>query len=198
VLGWIDRRDENSSEQRLIQRAQRGDRTAFTRLVEMHEDRVYRLASRVVGEQDAGDVAQRTFLRCWQALPSFRQDSAFGTWLYRIASNLCLDHLRQAGRFRTVPLEDDALIVDTSEAAGPADQAERRERAEALQWALDELPSEYRLILALRISEGLSYGEIAAQLGLSPTTVGTRLFRARERLRRLLAERLGEGSNDLR
>jgi RNA polymerase sigma-70 factor (ECF subfamily) len=187
----MDRRGEKDSEQRLIERAQRGDGTAFTRLVELHQDQVYRLACRMVGEQDASDIAQQAFLRAWQALPSFRRDSAFGTWVYRIAANLSLDHLRKVGRFRALPLdENDAL--DEGLENGPAEQAERREESEAVQWALDQLPSEYRLVLALRISEGLSYDEIALQTGLSPKTVGTRLFRAREKLRRLVTERLGE------
>ena len=145
----------------------------------------------MVGEQDASDVAQQAFLRAWQSLPSFRRDSAFGTWVYRIAANLSLDHLRKVGRFRPLPLDEDNTLSEGVE-NGPAEQVERREESEALQWALDELPSEYRLVLALRISEGLSYDEIAAQTGLSAKTVGTRLFRARERLRRLVAERLGE------
>ncbi len=175
----------------LVRRARAGDTEAFGDLVRRHQDVIYRLAVRMVGPDSAEDVAQGAFLKAWTGLERFRGGAAFGTWLYRIAANLCLDHLRSAARFRPLPL-DDALAVpdgyDLAEAV--VADAERADQRAALAEALAALPPEDRLILALRAGEELSYEAIGAALDLAPGTVGTRLHRARARLHRLLTERL--------
>jgi hypothetical protein len=92
-------------EHKLARRAQQGDTESFTSLVRRHQDRIYRLAPRIVGHDAADDVAQQAFLRGWQGPGQFHGDWSFGTWLYRLAMNCSLDHLRHAPRFQPVPLE---------------------------------------------------------------------------------------------
>lgn len=183
----------------LVRRCRRGDRAAFGELVTLHQDRVYRLAMGMVGPDAAEDVAQRAFIKAWQGIDRFDGRSAFGTWLHRIAVNLCLDELRRTARFRPLPLDD---TVPAAGEPDPAEElAERDElagRREALAWALEQMPTEDRLILHLRTVDERSYEEIARMLDLNSRTVGTRLFRARVRLRALIAARMKEPARDVR
>jgi RNA polymerase sigma-70 factor (ECF subfamily) len=176
----------------LVRRARRGDAAAFAGLVRLHQDRVYRLALRMVGPDAAEDVAQQAFVRAWQAVNRFDARAAFGTWLYRIAINACLDELRRAARERPVPLDDVAPTLvggdDVAETVADEDTWDRRRAA--LAWALERLPDDDRLILHLRTGEDRSYEEIGAVLGLNIRTVGTRLYRARARLHALVMQRL--------
>jgi RNA polymerase sigma-70 factor, ECF subfamily len=184
-----------TSDRELVHRAQQGDIGAFSALARKHQDAVYRLAVRMVGSDAAEDVAQAAFLKAWQEIGRFAGTAAFGTWLYRIATNLCLDHLRKTARFRPAPLED--LASTTSDECDVAEMdvvaAEQEERQAVLSRALAALPSEDRLLLALRVGEQLSYDEIAGLLELNPSTVGTRLYRVRARLHRLAQQYLTEG-----
>jgi len=199
VRGWTARLGRGADEKTLVGRARRGDADAFGTLVRGHQDAIYRLCARLVGPDDAEDVAQRAFLKAWQGLSGYQGNAAFGTWLYRIATNLCLDDLRQAGRFRPRPIEDaDSVAADDDVAEAVESAQETAARREALGWALDQLPSEEKLLLSMRVGEGMPYAEIAEALGLNPRTVGTRLFRARARLRDLVRRRLGEGDDGLR
>jgi RNA polymerase sigma-70 factor (ECF subfamily) len=133
-------------------------------------------------------------------LDQFTGGSSFGTWLYRIAMNCCLDQLRASHRFQPRPLaEADAWLaseVDVAEVI--VESLDQSDRHGALVWALERLPSDDRLLLHLRLGEGLPYERIAELLGVKPATVGTRLFRARARLHGLIAERIQEGAHDLR
>ncbi len=185
-------------ESALVGRAQQGDVDAFSALVRMHQDAIYRLTSRMVGVDAAEDIAQSAFLRAWQEIDHFAGEAAFGTWLYRIATNLCLDHLRKTARVRLLPLEDRAAAVpdDDDVAEMVVGAAEREERRLALNRALAELPSEDRLLLAMRVGDRLSYAEIADLLSLNPSTVGTRLYRARTRLHRLVSRYLTQDVED--
>ncbi len=185
--------DEASEEDEgdLVERARAGDREAFADLVRLHQDRVYRLALRMVGVDAAEDVAQQTFLHAWQAISRFEQRSAFGTWLYRAAINACTDVLRRQGRFRPLPLEDVEHALPSAEpdvAEEVHQRMEDQERRQALAWALDRLPTDDRVLLYLRLGEVLSYEALADVLGLNVRTVGTRLFRARSRLRTLVSQ----------
>jgi RNA polymerase sigma-70 factor (ECF subfamily) len=143
-------------------------------------------------------VAQQAFVKAWQALDRFDERSTFGTWLYRIAINACLDELRRMSRERPVPLDDVAWTLagddDVAEMVAEEDALDRRRAA--LAWALERLPSEDRLILHLRTGEERSYEEIGALLGLNIRTVGTRLYRARARLHALVMGRLAGGDED--
>ena len=177
------------TEQVLIQRAQRGDQDAFAALVTEHERFVYHLALRVLkNEEEALDLAQETFVRAWTALPNFRGQSQFRTWLYRIVTNLCynrLPHLRRSLN----ELGDDVIseIPETARASdNPARASEDRELRAYLHKAIDDLDENYRLLITLRYQSELSYEEIASTLNLPLGTVKTGLFRAKEQLRRAL------------
>lgn len=180
--------DERAEERVLVRRARGGDTAAFGELARRHQDAIYRLAARMVGPDAAEDVAQAAFLRAWVGLERFAGEAAFGTWLYRIATNLCLDQVRRAARFRPLPPDEAATILadDGDPAETVVAAAEGEERRAALARALDALPHEDRLLLALRAGEGLSYEAIGEILALNPRTVGTRLYRARARLGRLM------------
>lgn len=195
VRRWPVRRTRPSvedvawDERELVLRAQQDDIDAFSTLVRKHQDGIYRLTTRMVGVDAAEDLAQGAFLKAWQQIGSFAGEAAFGTWVYRIAANLCLDHLRKTARVRHLPLENLAETLpdgdDVSEiVVGAAEQEERRL---ALNRALAELPGEDRLLLAMRVGDELSYAEIADLLAINPSTVGTRLYRARARLHRLVS-----------
>lgn len=190
--------DAEGGERALIARARRGDADAFGLLVQRHQDAIYRLAWRTVGPEAAEDVAQGAFLRAWSALPGFTGQAAFGTWLYRIALNGCYDHLRRQARHSLVPLDEEALAIpdaqDVAEAVVAA--AEDADRRAAVAAALAQLSGEERALLALRVGEGWSYERIGAELGLKLNTVGTRLFRARAKLHRLVSQHLRQGEGD--
>jgi RNA polymerase sigma-70 factor (ECF subfamily) len=176
-------------EQRLIQRAQKGDQEAFAALVREHQRYVYNLALRVLkNEEEALDLAQETFVRAWTALPNFRGQSRFRTWLYRIATNLCYNRL--PGLRRSLNELGDDVIVALPETRvpfdNPAADVELRELRTYLHRAIDRLDENYRLLISLRYQDELSYEEIATLLHLPLGTVKTGLFRAREQLRRVL------------
>jgi RNA polymerase sigma-70 factor (ECF subfamily) len=176
-------------EQQLIQRAQKGDQEAFGALVSEHQRYVYNLALRVLrNEEEALDLAQETFVRAWTALPNFRGQSQFRTWLYRIATNLCYNRLPNLRRSLN-NLGDEVLseIPETDITFdNPARGFESRELRAYLHKAIDELDENYRLLISLRYQNELSYEEIASLLNLPLGTVKTGLFRAKEQLRRAL------------
>jgi RNA polymerase sigma-70 factor (ECF subfamily) len=176
-------------EQELIQRARQGDQEAFAALVSAHQRYVYNLALRVLkNEEESLDLAQETFVRAWTALPNFRGQSQFRTWLYRIVTNLCYNRLPGLRRSLT-DLGDDA-IAELPETAlafdNPARGFESRELRAYLHRAMEELDESYRLLISLRYQNELSYEEIAGTLNLPLGTVKTGLFRAKEQLRRAL------------
>jgi len=176
-------------EQILIQRAQTGDHNAYAALVSEHQRYVYNLAFRVLkNEEEALDLAQETFLRAWTALPNFRGQSQFRTWLYRIVTNLCYNRLPNLRRSLN-ELGDDVIaeIPDTEiHFDNPAHSLESRELRTYLHQAIDRLDENYRLLISLRYQSELSYEEIATMLNLPLGTVKTGLFRAKEQLRRAL------------
>jgi RNA polymerase sigma-70 factor (ECF subfamily) len=153
---------------------------AFAELVRRYQDRVYALAYRFLrNHSDAEDVAQETFLRAFRALGSFETGRRFAPWLFRIATNLCLDMLR--ARRPIASLEDDPVPPASLERVEAT--VDVRERWRALQAALETLPEGLRVVFLLRHESDLSYQEIAQVLGIPVNTVRTRLFRARELLR---------------
>jgi len=177
------------TEQALIQRAQKGDQEAFAVLVTEHQRYVFNLAVRVLkNEEEALDVAQETFVRAWTALPNFRGQSQFRTWLYRIVTNLCYNRLPNLRR--TLNELGDDVIADVPETDlafdNPAQGLESRELRSHLHQAIDHLDENYRLLISLRYQNELSYEEMATMLNLPLGTVKTGLFRAKEQLRRAL------------
>ena len=179
----------------LVQRVQSGELDAFEDLVRAHEKTVYNLALRMTGNpQDAEDMAQEAFLKAYRSLPDFRGESKFSVWLYRIVSNVCLDHLRKQSRRPASSLtrededgEEQQLEVP-DESQSPERLLEQKLPREAVQRGLAELPEEQRQILLLREIRGMSYEEIAETLGLEAGTVKSRIFRARKKLSAFLLQ----------
>ena len=170
-----------------MRRAQRGDTEAFAALVAEHERFVYNLALRALGDQaEAEDVSQEAFVRAWQALPNFRGQAQFRTWLYRIVTNLCYNRLPRLRRDLTALGDEAAEAVPDETLADPAGELEDEERRAFLHRQIEALPESYRLLVTLRFQQELSYDEIASVLSLPLGTVKTGLFRARARLRAAL------------
>lgn len=172
-------------EKDLICRAARGDAEAFRQLVEAYQTPAYRLAARMCGPDSAEDVTQEAFLAAWRALPEFRGDCRFSTWLYRLVSNAAIDCLRREKKHRDTGDVDDLELPD----GGPSlqEQAERSDTRDAVRRALDRLSPEHRQVLLLRFMQELDYGEIACALDVSEGTVKSRINRAKSKLREVLA-----------
>lgn len=176
------------NEQTWLEAARRGDQDAFGELVRLYEKRVLALTSRMCrNPDDAAEAAQEAFLAAWQGLPNFRGDSRFSTWLYRLASNACVDLLRREGRRRADSLDEAALDLP-SPSPSPQESAERRELREQVEDGLRRLPPDYRAVLVLRELHQLRYDEIAQALALDVGTVKSRISRGRKRLREILLQ----------
>ena len=172
-------------EKDLIYRAARGDAEAFRQLVEAYQTPAYRLAARMCGPDSAEDVTQEAFLAAWRALPEFRGDCRFSTWLYRLVSNAAIDCLRREKKHRDTGDVDDLELPDGG--PSPQEQAERSDTRDAVRRALDRLSPEHRQVLLLRFMQELDYGEIARALNVSEGTVKSRINRAKSKLREVLA-----------
>jgi len=178
-------------EQEWVAAARRGDQGAFEKLVRLYEKRVLALTRRMCkNPEDAAEAAQEAFLAAWQGLKSFRGESSFSTWLYRLASNACVDLLRREGRRQAaVSLDDGDMNLDIPALIpSPQEEAERRELGEQIEAGLRALPPEYRSVLVLREVHQLRYEEIAGALGMDLGTVKSRISRGRKRLRAFLLE----------
>ena len=178
---------------RLVARSLAGDPEAFEDLVRLYYDRVRALVHHHLHrEDDLDDALQEIFLRAYQALPSFRKRSNFYTWLFRIASNYCVDRLRKR-RLELVSL-DDPETRDSVEARlrehrdNPEESYSRSERVKLVRIALGRLDPLFNSILILREIEGLSYEEIVETLGINIGTVKSRLARARAELKKVLED----------
>ncbi len=172
-------------EKDLICRAARGDAETFRQLVEAYQTPAYRLAARMCGPDSAEDVTQEAFLAAWRALPEFRGDCRFSTWLYRLVSNAAIDCLRREKKHRDTGDVDDLELPDGG--PSPQEQAERSDTRDAVRRALDRLSPEHRQVLLLRFMQELDYGEIARALNVSEGTVKSRINRAKSKLREVLA-----------
>ena len=182
-------------ERELVQQAKAGDRAAFAGLVSAYEGKIYNLALRYLGSQeDAMDASQEVFLRVFRFLPGFQEESGFSTWIYRIGVNVCKDMLHRRLKRAEQPLE----VPDEEDEGRPVDVPDLRydperimegvELRQALSDAILALPEQQREIIILRDIRGLSYEEIALALALEAGTVKSRLFRARENLRKKLLQ----------
>lgn len=190
------------SDETLAARAAAGDDHAFETIVERYHGRVFRLACRLTSDSDAADVLQETFLQVHRHLPSFRGESQFGTWLYRIATNAGLMHRRARARRPTESLESflprfDARGVHAEtpaalQVASRADELlDRQFLAEKARAALARLPDLYRDAFVLRDLEEMSTADVAHALGVEPATVRQRVHRARLMLRGYLSDLVG-------
>jgi RNA polymerase sigma factor (sigma-70 family) len=177
----------------LIKDALRGDQKAFKELVHRHQMSVYHIIFRIVRDREAtSDLVQETFMKAFSSLKSYRSEFKFSTWLYRIAANASIDHLRKK-RIRALSLdnpvqtEDGEVSIDVADMTHhPEEEMVRRERAVTIEDAIDSLPDKYRRVIIARHKEEKSYEEIAAELGVPVGTVKARIFRARELLKKKL------------
>ena len=182
------------SEKEIIERVLGGDANAFEELVLRYEGTVYNLALRMVSNrEDAADMTQETFIKAYNSLSSFRGDSKFSVWLYRICSNVCLDFLRSKSRRPQTSLvsldDDDDVQLDIPDpAAGPEEQLMKKLSMQSVSEGLERLPDKQRQILAMREIGGMSYAEIGQALSLEEGTVKSRIFRARKKLCAFLLE----------
>jgi RNA polymerase sigma-70 factor (ECF subfamily) len=174
-------RDE---ERKAIEACRRGEREAFDRLVLRYQRDVYRLCYRFVNDhEDANDVAQEVFLKAWHAIPRFRGESSFSTWLYRIAVNACLT-------FRALPRPATQQLADglADPVPGAEERLESDDEARRVRAAVARLPEKQRATLILKVYHELTHEEVAEVLGSSIGTVKANLFRAVDNLRRRVAE----------
>lgn len=180
-------------EQQWIAAARQGDQEAFAQLIHLYEKRVFALTLRMCkNPSDAEEAAQEAFFSAWQGIRFFREESSFSTWLYRLASNACVDLLRKEGRHRSAAgpsLNDEALDMDVADTApSPHTLAERAELRQQIEKGLSALPEEYRHVLILRELHQRSYDEISEILSLDLGTVKSRINRGRKRMRKILLE----------
>jgi len=175
-------------DQQLVERAQRGDKQAFGLLVSKYQRKLVRLLSRLIRDPaEVEDVAQEAFIKAYRALPSFRGDSAFYTWLYRIGINTAKNHLVSQGRRAPTTTEFDSEEAESFEDGEQLRDINTPERVllskqigETVNAAMEALPEELRTAIVLREIEGLSYEEIAGIMECPIGTVRSRIFRARE------------------
>lgn len=177
---------EQITDQELVEKAQQGDKKAFNLLVVRYQNRVAGLLTRYVSRDDIPDIVQESFIKAYRSLASFRGESAFYTWLYRIAVNTAKNHLTALGR--RPPKEDilaeDAESYDAGTQLREADTPEHlvlsNELKRVVFETIENLPEELKMAITLREIEGLSYEEIAEVMGCPVGTVRSRIFRARE------------------
>lgn len=180
---------ERNKESELVARAQNGDRAAFAALVRAHQDEVYTLARRLVGDPHlASDVAQEALIRAWRALPKFRGDSKLSTWLYRITVNTAWTHKKRVARHQASPIDDHTEMTAPEGPGDPEFAGETLELRRRLRRALDQLPDAQREVVVMKDLYGWSHAEIAESMGITVTAAKVRLHRARARLAKDLEE----------
>ncbi|MBW8861781.1 MAG: sigma-70 family RNA polymerase sigma factor [Acidobacteria bacterium] len=181
------------TDEELVARSIGGDSESFNELVLRWERPIYALAYRTIGrEEDARDVCQETFLRAFRALPGFRGQAKFSSWLYRIALNLCRDWIRRERRAPIVQPPEDVDVMELAAASEPSESIEdlvaRKDLSRAVERAMALLPDEQRTAIVLKEYHGLTFQEIAELLGCPLSTVKTRLYQGLTVLRRELAK----------
>lgn len=186
----------------LVQRARAGDQRAFKLLVERYQRKVYSVALGMVKDkEEARDVAQEAFVKVYKYLDHFKGDASFYTWLYRITVNICIDVLRKKGSKGDEHVEfDESVKLDTAEAGigalgsrlgtNPQKSVLRRELADRITSAMQDIPTAHRQILLLREVEGMSYEDLSRTLQIPKGTVMSRLFHARLKMQKILREYL--------
>ncbi|MCB5194876.1 RNA polymerase sigma factor RpoE [Deefgea salmonis] len=197
---------ERDLDHELVLRAQNGDQRAFELLVVKYQRRIVRLLSRMIRDQnEIEDVTQEAFIKAYRALPSFRGESAFYTWLYRIAINTAKNYLSTLGRRPILSAEYEDEDGDTVDAAAlvpdfhtPETELSNKQIVSTVNEAVDALPDELREAITLREMDGMSYDEIALAMDCPIGTVRSRIFRAREAIANRLRPLLGDVGKDKR
>lgn len=181
------------TDEELVTRSMGGDSDSFNQLILRWERPIYSLAYRVLGrEEDARDVCQETFLRAFRALPGFKGQAKFSSWLYRIALNLCRDWIRRQRRAPMIQIPEDADPVEMVGEQGPVESVEtlvaRRELSAVVEAAMAQLPEEQRTAIILKEYHGMTFQEIADLQGCPLSTVKTRLYQGLSVVRRSLEQ----------
>lgn len=182
-------------EKDLVRLSKEGDEEAFSALVKKYKTKVFSLAFSLTRNHEiADDLAQEAFIKAYFALPKFRLNSEFGTWLYRITVNHVKDYLRKKGRIRKMILENikEISFIQEDETVRKGKEHAEEQRRKLVHQAIHTLPEKHQIILSLRDIQGFSYGEIAKILKIFPGTVDSRLHRARKMLRKKLAPFLSQ------
>jgi RNA polymerase sigma-70 factor (ECF subfamily) len=187
------------TDEELVARSIEGDQDSFNQLIVRWERPIYGLAYRVIGrEEDARDVVQETFLRAFRALPGFKGQAKFSSWLYRIALNLCRDWIRRQKRTPVVAAPEGVDIIELAAEQGPVESIEtlvvRKQLSETVAEAMQHLPEEQRTAIILKEYHGLTFQEIADLQGCPLSTVKTRLYQGLSVLRRRLEQQGMTGS----
>lgn len=184
----------SQSEQLLLMRAKAGDVAAFEELTEAYQKKIFNLAYRMVGNyDDAGDMAQEALIRIFRSIGSFKEQSSFSTWVFRITTNVCLDEIRKRKNKKAFSLDEEIHTEDgemqrqiISDDPLPDEIAEREELRSIVNKAINSLPEEQKIIITLRDIQSLSYEEIANVLSCPVGTVKSRINRARQALKNIL------------
>lgn len=181
-------------EKLLLEKAKAGDVAAFEELIENYQKKIFNIAFRIVGNyDDANDLAQEVLIRIYKSIGSFKEQSSFSTWIYRITTNVCLDDIRKRKNRKVVSLDEEIHVDDgevkrqiISDDPLPEETVERAELRELVAKAIQSLSEEHRLVIVMRDLQGFSYEEIARILKCPEGTVKSRINRARLALRNVL------------
>ncbi len=197
----LERRDRQKKEDfATIKRAIQGDQKAYDQLMNRYQSQIFSLMYRMVhSRSEAEDLVQEAFMKAFTSLRNFNFEYAFSTWLYKIATNNCIDHLRKK-KLNMLSIDSPVSYKDSEYRIElpdltyyPDRDMIRRERSSIIQEAIDQLPEKYRRVILLRHSDELSYDEIAGMLKIPIGTVKARLFRAREMLNKFLKGKIDKG-----
>ncbi|WHH59938.1 sigma-70 family RNA polymerase sigma factor [Petroclostridium sp. X23] len=183
-----------SQEKMMVQKCKGGDMAAFEQLIENYQKKVFNIAYRILGNpDDASDMAQEVFLKVYKSISNFKEESSLSTWIYRIATNVCLDEVRKRKKAAvvsinsTIQLEDGEINVQMEdEGPGPDQLVEEKELREEVRKAIESLNDEHKVAIILRDINGFSYEEISNILQCSLGTVKSRINRARNALKNIL------------
>jgi RNA polymerase sigma-70 factor, ECF subfamily len=187
----------SDSEKNLLERAKAGDISAFEQLIEGYQRKIFNIALRMLGNyEDAGDLSQEVLIRIFKSIKSFKEESSFSTWIYRITTNVCLDEIRKRKNKRTISLDEEIRLDEgemkrqiESDEPTPEDMAEKEDLKKLVNDAIAMLSDEHRIAIVLRDMQGLSYEEIAEALNVPEGTVKSRINRARQALKNILSSR---------
>lgn len=184
----------SDNEKLLIDKAKAGDIAAFEQLIECYQRKIYNIALRIVGNyDDANDLAQEVLIRIYKSIGSFKQQSSFSTWIYRITTNVCLDDIRKRKNRKVISLDEEIKLDDgemkrqiVSDDLLPEDVAEKSEMRKIVNDAINRLSEEHRIVIVLRDIQGFSYEEISQIVKCPEGTVKSRINRARQVLKNIL------------
>ncbi|MCX7921299.1 MAG: sigma-70 family RNA polymerase sigma factor [Clostridia bacterium] len=184
----------SDKEKYLLLKSKNGDIEAFEELIEAYQRKVFNMALRMIGNHDdASELAQEVFIRVYKSIKSFKEESSFSTWIYRITSNVCLDELRRRKNKKVISLDEDIKAEDgdikrqvEDDKPTPDMVVENKEMRKAVNDAINTLSADHRMVVVMRDIQGLSYDEIAKVLKCPEGTVKSRINRARQELKQIL------------